>query len=130
MSDDLALLHAWLEVLPEGRFDDFPGTVAEDFVLRLPFTPPGVPNEFLGRDTVRDVLVRTAQSRGPLVFSDVVSRRTDDPDQFMTTCRGEALMNNGKTYRNSYIMLTRIRDGVVLEHIEYLNPLEVLAARD
>ncbi len=128
MPDDLALLREWLEVLPEGRFDAFSGKIADDFVLRLPFPPPGVPGEFTGRDTVKAVMQRTAAGRGPIAFSDLVCRRTDDPEQFMTTCRGEALMNSGKTYRNNYLMLTRIRDGVVLEHIEYLNPLAVIEA--
>jgi uncharacterized protein len=128
MPDDLALLREWLEVLPEGRFDAFSGKIADDFVLRLPFPPPGVPGEFIGRDTVMAVMQRTAAGRGPIAFSDLVCRRTDDPEQFMTTCRGEALMNSGKTYRNNYLMLTRIRDGVVLEHIEYLNPLAVMEA--
>ena len=37
-------------------------------------------------------------------------------------------MNSGKPYRNQYVILTRIRDGVVLEHVEYINPLAVMAA--
>ena len=128
MADDFALVKAWLEVLPEGRFDLFPGTIADDFVLRLPFAPPGVPNEFAGRETVEAVLQKTALGRSPLVFYDVVTLRTEDPHLFLTTCRGEATMNSGKPYRNSYAILTRIRDGVVLEHIEYLNPLAVMEA--
>ena len=52
MADDLALLREWLEVMPEGRFGDFSGKIADDFALRLPFPPPGVPTEFVGRDTV------------------------------------------------------------------------------
>ena len=55
-------------------------------------------------------------------------RRTDDPELFVTTGNGQATMNSGKIYRNSYVMFTRIRDGMVLEHIEYLNPLAVMEA--
>ena len=47
---------------------------------------------------------------------------------FGSTARGEATMANGKPYRNRYVMLTRIRDGEVLEHTEYLNPLAVMEA--
>ena len=128
MADDFALVGEWLEVLPEGRFDDFSGRIAEGLVLRLPFPPPGVPTEFTGRDAVQAILQKTAQGRSPLVFHDVVTLRTEDPELFMTTCRGEATMNSGKPYRNRYVILTRIRDGVVLEHIEYLNPLAVMEA--
>ena len=128
MADDLALLREWLEVMPEGRFDEFSGEIAEDFALRLPFPPPGVPSEFTGRDTVQAILQKTSEGRGPLVFHDIVTLRTEDPELFMTTCKGRATMNSGKIYRNQYIVLTRIRDGVVLEHIEYLNPLAVMEA--
>jgi ketosteroid isomerase-like protein len=130
MTDLIALTEAWLKVLPEGNFEEFPGTVSPDFVLRLPFVPPGVPNEIRGRDQVQAVLKRTAQGRGPLVFSDKVIRRTEDPELTVTTCKGEARMNNGKIYRNEYVILTRIRGDEVIEHVEYLNPLAIMAAAD
>jgi ketosteroid isomerase-like protein len=130
MSDDLALLREFLDCLPEGRFDAFSGKIAEDFALRLPYPPPGVPGEFVGREVVRERLATTAKGRSPIQFSDLVLRRTDDPELFVTTGKGQARMNNGKDYRNSYVMFTRIRDGVVLEHIEYLNPLAVMAVMD
>lgn len=128
--DNVELMKAWLEVFAEGDFDAFPGTVSPDFTLHLPFVPPGVPSEMHGREVVRERLAQTAKGRTPLVFSDVVIMRTEDPDLVMTRCKGEATMANGKTYRNSYVMLTRIRDGEVLEHTEYLNPLAVIAAFD
>ena len=128
MVDDLALLREWLEILPEGRFDEFSGQIAENFALRLPYPPPGVPGEFLGREIVRERLQTTAKGRSPIIFSDLVLRRTDDPELFVTTGKGQATMNSGKVYRNSYVMFTRIRDGMVLEHVEYLNPLMVIEA--
>ena len=128
MSDDFALVKEWLEILPEGRFDQFPGKISDDFVLRLPFPPPGVPGEFTGRETAQAALQGAAKGRGPLKFFDVVTLRTEDPHLFVTTCRGEALMNSGKVYRNTYAIFTRIRDGVVYEHVEFLNPLAVMEA--
>ncbi len=127
MADALDLLREFLDILPEGRFDEFSGQIAEDFALRLPYPPPGVPGEFLGREVVRERLQSTAKGRSPIVFSDPVLRRTDNPELFVTTGKGQATMNNGKDYRNSYVMFTRIKDGVVLEHIEYLNSLAVMA---
>lgn len=128
MKDLIELTTEWLAVLPEGNFDDFSGEVSPDFVLRLPFVPDGVPSEFRGRDVAQAVLQASAKGRSPLVFTDKVIRRTDDPDLALTTARAEAVMASGRPYRNEYIMLTRIRDGVVLEHVEYLNPLAIMAA--
>lgn len=126
MTDILDLTRAWLEVFPEGDFEAFPGEIAEDFLLRLPFVPPGVPNEFRGREHAREVLQKSAEGRSKLVFTDVRILRTEDPELVLTTAKASAEMHNGNPYANEYVMLTRIRDGVVLEHIEYLNPLAVI----
>lgn len=128
MTDIVTYAEEWLKILPDGDFDAFSGTVAEDFVLRLPFVPSGVPNEFRGRDIAQAALRGSAKSRSPLVFTDKIIRRTEDRDLVVTTARAEATMANGKPYRNEYVMLTRIRDGVVLEHTEYLNPLAIMDA--
>ena len=130
MKDLVALTAEWLTILPEGNFEDFSGEVSPDFVLRLPFVPEGIPNEFRGRETAQAVLRASASGRSPLVFTDKVIRRTEDPELALTTARAEAVMANGRPYRNEYIMLTRIRDGVVLEHVEYLNPLAIMAASE
>jgi ketosteroid isomerase-like protein len=126
MTDVVELMRAWLEVFGEGEFDAFPGKVSPDFVLRLPFVPPGVASEIRGRDATQRVLQASAERRSRLVFEDVVIRRTEDPELVVTTARAEAKLANGRTYRNEYVMLTRIRDGTVLEHVEYLNPLALM----
>ena len=126
MTDIVALTRAWLEAFSEGDFDSFPGKVSPDFVSRLPFVPPGVPTEFRGRESAQAALAGSARCRTTLVFRDAVIRQTRDPELVVTTASAEARMNNGRTYRNDYVMLTRIRDGMVLEHIEYLNPLAVI----
>lgn len=128
MTDSVELMRAWLETFGEGEWDAFPGRIAPDFTLRLPYVPAGVPNEINGREAVRERLSASSKGRSRLVFHDVRILRTEDPELLLTTCRGEATMANGKPYRNSYVMLTRIRDGEVLEHTEYLNPLAVIEA--
>ena len=128
MDDILALARAWLAVMPEGRFDEFPGEVAEDFVLRLPFVPEAIPPVFDGRAAAQAALAGSARNRSPLVLHDLVLRRTDDPELVLATARGEATMASGRPYRNEYVMLIRIRGRTVVEHIEYFNPLVLMAA--
>ena len=127
-TDIIVLASDWLDHMPQGDFEGFCGVVAEDFVLRLPFVPPGVPTEFRGRAAAQAVLKASAQGRGPLVFSDKVILRTEDPELIVCTANAETTMASGKPYRNSYVIFVRIRDGVVIEHVEYLNPLAVMAA--
>ena len=128
MTDIVELAARWLETFAEGAFDKFPGTISEDFVFHLPYVPPGVPHEIRGRETVRNLLLQTAQGRSPIAFSDIKIMRTDDPELVVATGNGMATMANGNIYRNSYVFFTRIRDGEVIEHTEYLNPLQVIAA--
>ena len=128
MTDIVELMRAWLDTFPEGEFDAFPGEISPDFVLRLPFVPPGVPTEVRGREAVRKLLADTSKTRSKLVMSDLNILRTEDPELLVATAKGEATMANSKIYRNSYVLFTRIRDGVVLEHTEYLNPLAVMEA--
>lgn len=130
MTDIVELEAAFLDHFAEGEFEQFPGTIAEDFVLHLPYVPPGVPNEIRGREKVREVLLETVKGRSKITFSDVKIMRTEDSELVVATANGEATMANGNTYRNSYVFFTRIRDGEVLEHTEYLNPLQVIAAAE
>ena len=128
MTDVIELTRQWLDVLPEGRFDDLPGRISPDFVLRLPYAPPGVPEEFRGRELAQLVLSASAKGRSKLILADVTMLRTEDPELVVTTATGKATMANGRIYENSYVIFTRIRDGMVIEHIEYLNPLKVIEA--
>jgi ketosteroid isomerase-like protein len=128
ITDMIALAHKWLEILPEGRFEQLPGQIAEHFVLRLPFAPPGVPGEFAGRETARLALSSSAKNRSRLTLENVVLLRTEDPELLVATATGSATMGNGKLYQNSYVIFIRIRDLVVIEHTEYLNPMKVIEA--
>ncbi|MDG2005250.1 MAG: nuclear transport factor 2 family protein [Novosphingobium sp.] len=128
MSDIVDLTAAWLKHFAEAEFDQFPGRISEDFVLRLPFVPPGVPKEIRGRENVRDVLLETVKGRSRINFTEVKIMRTEDPELVVATANGEAQMANGNTYSNSYVFFTRIRGDEVIEHTEYLNPLQFMAA--
>ena len=128
MSDSLELARQWLEIMPEGQFDKLEGQISPDFVLRLPFAPPGVPSEFTGREVAQQALNGSARNRSPLVFENLVLLATQDSELFVATANGQATMASGRVYRNSYVIFVRIRDGMVIEHIEYMNPLNIIAA--
>lgn len=124
--DIVALTKAWLDVFPEGKFDDYPGKISPEFTLIIPFLPPGVPREYKGRENARAMLQHTATTRSKLEFHEVVILKTEDPNLVLTTAKGEAVLNTGRIYRNELIMLTRFQDGAIIEHIEYFNPLAVM----
>lgn len=126
MTDMISLMREWLDILASGPADAWIGRVAQDVVIRLPFAPPGVAAELSGFDHASEAMGAVWKTKRRFDWHDVVIRRTEDPELLVTTARSDAFMVDGRHYANNYVMLTRIRDGKVREHIEYFNPLPVM----
>jgi ketosteroid isomerase-like protein len=120
------LVREWLDIVASGPAEAWEGRAAEEVVIRLPYAPPGVAGEFLGKAAAIAAMTPVWEGKERFDWHDVVIRATEDPDLLVTTARSEVLLRSGQTYANSYVMLTRIRDGVVVEHVEYFNPLPVI----
>lgn len=127
MADLTALMRDWLDIVATGPAEAWPERAADDVVIRLPFAPPGVPNELRGASQAVAQLGAVWAAKARFDWRDVVIRRTEDPELVVTTARSEAVMLSGQHYANSYVILTRFRDGKVVEHDEYFNPLPVIA---
>lgn len=126
---DLAkLMREWLDLAASGPADAWRGRVAKDVVIRLPFAPPGITNTLAGFDQAVEGLSTVWKSTSRFTWADVVIRKTEDPELLVTTARSEVLLVSGQNYANAYVMLTRFREGKVLEHVEYFNPLPVMQA--
>ena len=122
----IKLIREWLDVVSSGPAEAWPAYAADDVVIRLPFAPPGVANELRGRAYAVEALSGLWKAKKSFVWCDVVIRGTDDPELFVTTARSEAVLVSGRHYANSYVILTRLREGKVAEHVEYFNPLPVI----
>jgi ketosteroid isomerase-like protein len=85
-----------------------------------------VANELRGRTHAIEALSALWKAKKSFAWLDVVIRGTDDPELFVTTARSEAVLVSGQHYANSYVILTRLRNGKVAEHVEYFNPLPVI----
>ena len=120
------LIREWLDVVSSGPAEAWPSYATDDAVIRLPFAPPGVAKELRGRIQAIEALSGLWQAKKSFAWHDVVIRRTDDPELFVTTARSEAVLVSGQNYANTYVILTRLRDGKVAEHVEYFNPLPVI----
>jgi ketosteroid isomerase-like protein len=120
------LIREWLDVVSSGPAEAWPTYAADDVVIRLPFAPPGVANELRGRTFAIEALGGLWKAKRSFAWLDVVIRGTDDPELFVTTARSEAVLMSGRHYANSYVILTRLRNHKVVEHVEYFNPLPVI----
>jgi ketosteroid isomerase-like protein len=122
------LIREWLDLVSSGPAEAWPTYAADDVVIRLPFAPPGVANELRGRTHAIEALSDLWKAKKSFAWHDVVIRGTDDPELFVTTARSEAVLMSGQHYANNYVILTRLRDRKVVEHVEYFNPLPVIEA--
>ncbi len=128
MTDAITRMREWLDLVATGPAEAWPGNVADEIVIRLPYAPPGVASEIRGIDSAISALSGSWAAKRYFAWHDVVIRKTEDPELLVTTARSEVELISGRHYANNYIMLTRIRDGKILEHTEYFNPLAVIEA--
>jgi ketosteroid isomerase-like protein len=126
MTDLTKLTRAWLDMVAMGPAEAWNGRVADDVVVRLPYAPPGVESELRGFQHARETLSHHWKTKQSFLWRDVVILRTEDPELLVTTARSDVMLTNGQPYANNYIMLTRIRDGKIVEHVEYFNPLPII----
>lgn len=126
MSSAKDLIREWMDLTAIGPAEGWVGKVAPDVVVRLPYAPPGVLPEMRSFDSARDALSHHWGSKQSFDWHDVVIRQTEDPELYITTARSEAVMLSGSRYANNYVMLTRVRDGVIVEHTEYFDPLPII----
>jgi uncharacterized protein len=120
------LIREWLDIVSSGPAEAWSTHATPDVVIRLPFAPPGVVKELRGRAEAIAALGAVWKAKESFAWHDVVIRRTEDPELFVTTARSEAVLRSGQHYANSYVILTRMRDRKVAEHVEYFNPLPVI----
>jgi uncharacterized protein len=125
MTELKALARRWLDMVANGQFDIWPEIVDDEFVLRLPFAPPGTPEELRGL-AAHDALVSSLAGQERFEWIDVVMTATEDPELLVITARSEVALKSGGTYANRYVMLTRARGHKLVEQVEYFNPLPVL----
>jgi ketosteroid isomerase-like protein len=126
MNDAKALVREWMDLTAIGPATGWQGRASADLVVLLPYAPPGVVPEMRGFDQALEILSHHWAGKRSFDWHDVVIRQTEDPEPFLTTARSEVVFDSGQTYANSYVMLTRVRDGKVVEHTEYFNPLPIV----
>jgi uncharacterized protein len=99
---------------------------ADDVVFEFPFAPPGRPTRIEGKPALIDYL--TALS-GRMRIEDVPSleiHQTVKPDVAIIemTMTG-TVTATGALYRQSYVVILTVRDGLIVRYRDYWNPLWV-----
>jgi ketosteroid isomerase-like protein len=104
---------------------------AEDSVIEMPFAPPGIPGRFEGREGHRSRFELAATMIRRDRADNVVIHETADPEVVILEFDlHSTLIATGRPVVLSYVMVMRIRDGLIVHSRDYGNPLAAAEFRD
>jgi ketosteroid isomerase-like protein len=111
--------------------DELADLYAEDVVIDLPFGRAGEPLRFAGRESLRERLRGVAGYRRFTGIDSVVVHDTADPEVIVTEWRvhGEVTAT-GRAYTLPFLMIIRVRDGLIVSSRDYGDPIASATAFD
>lgn len=119
----------WLDVLASGATGEWDSLVDPDFSMHAPLMPGEADTPTIGRDVNRARVGELWQAWETFQFIDAdIHAAADDPELVFVTVGSQAKTVWGAPYENRYFIRLRFRKGLVLEHLEFLDPRPVLAA--
>lgn len=129
MSSAIDTAGRWLEVLATGAVAEWDGLVDPDFSMHVPFMPGESPEPTVGLEPNRARVAALWAAWEKFEFTDTeIHAAVDDPELIFVTSRSVAKTVWGAPYENRYMIRLRVLDGIVREHLEFMNPAPVLAA--
>jgi ketosteroid isomerase-like protein len=126
MTDRKQIVRRWLDVGGLGPAEAWHELCSKDLVVRFPYAPPPVKRELHGLDEALAVCSAHWKNMAKFEWHDVEIHATDDPDLYMSTARSETETVGGVPYCNNYVLMTRFRDGKIVEHVEWFDPMLVI----
>lgn len=101
---------------------------APDAVIENPFAPDSTPAFNSGREAMRARLKATASLFTFDSVTDLTLHETSDPEVVIAEYRIHGrLASSGKPFSLSFVMVIRVRDGLIVSSRDYSNPLETAA---
>jgi ketosteroid isomerase-like protein len=114
----------FLRASATNQWDELADLYSDDAVIEFGFAPPGMPKSTQGREVHR---ARFKTLTGRLRFAkvdSVVIHQTSDPELIIIEydLHGQTVAT-ARPFVFSYIMVMRIRDGLIVSSKDYGNPL-------
>ncbi|GAA3213513.1 nuclear transport factor 2 family protein [Nonomuraea helvata] len=118
-----------LNVVAHGPSEEMADLFAEDAVFEMPYLPPGVPAQEPGREAFRAHLREGALVQRFDGVTDVRIHRTADPEVVIAEYRLHGTVTaTGRRFASDLVMVARVRDGLIVTHRSYANPLDAAIA--
>ncbi len=125
--NSIEMVHAVLDRLSAGDIEGALELFTDDVELEYPYRHDGGPSVLAGSE-FRE-MVRTAPTRlQRLQFLDIVVYGEPTADVVVAEFRGDMVTTEGRPFRNKYISVFKMRDGLIAHWREYMDPVVVAAA--
>ncbi|HTK62493.1 MAG TPA: nuclear transport factor 2 family protein [Pseudonocardia sp.] len=99
--------------------------------LRIPTAPRGVPSVVTGHEGLAGMISNISRTWSDLeVVVTEVHAYSDDPNRGVAEADVAAVNCDGSRYRNHYIVLVEIADGLIRRWVEYYDPAPMVVAID
>ncbi|WP_433440135.1 nuclear transport factor 2 family protein [Nonomuraea sp. CA-141351] len=118
-----------LSLVAHGPCEEMADLFAEDAVFEMPYLPPGVPAQEPGRETFRAHLREGALVQRFDAVTDARIHQTADPEVVIAEYRLHGTVTaTGRRFASDLVMVARVRDGLIVSHRSYANPLDAAVA--
>ncbi|MFD0384890.1 nuclear transport factor 2 family protein [Streptomyces stramineus] len=116
-----------LQLLSDGRIDEWLDLFHPDGVLEFPF-PPGWQASLRGRAALAEHMKHFPEQLR-MTFSEVTFHETTDPELIVAefTSEGTALVT-GRTFRQTYVSVVWTENGLITRFRDFWNPLVITEA--
>jgi ketosteroid isomerase-like protein len=125
------VVERFLRASADNAWDDVADLYAPDAVIELPFAPPGVPPRFEGREGHRARFKAVAPARRFTKVDPLVLWETSDPEVVIAEYGLHGTMTrSGRPFVFSYLMVIRVRGGLIVHSRDYGDNLAGAEFRD
>lgn len=114
------LIQSIFDALAIGDGRPFNEAMAEDFTWVM-IGSNSWSGTYRGREAVRRDLLKPLMKEFATRYTNTAQRIVAEGDMVVVECRGNVVTKSGKPYNNRYCWVCRLRDGQLVELVEYMD---------
>lgn len=121
------VVNRFYEAVEAQKFAVIREVFSPDAQQLIPYAPPGFPKRLEGAEAIFQQFSGLTAYFGQMRFPRQIFV-TEDPDFLFVKFQGNMEVKSGGKYENEYVGTFRLKDGKIVEYVEYFNPLVMAKA--
>lgn len=119
-ADNKKLMQSIFDALAVGDGRPFNEAMAADFTWVM-IGSNSWAGTYRGREAVRRDLLSPLMQEFATRYTNTAQHMVAEDDRVVVECRGNVVTKSGKSYNNDYCWVCRLRDGKLVELVEYMD---------